>query len=177
MAIPLVPSPRCLIHYKYDFLSLACGQLVVGDVSRLEKLGVNMVHLIELGELATKHDPDQPDGTGIQTLAKRYLRQHLPKDLQSGSDWSHSSITNDQIEYVARDALVSRLLAEVLLTNQHQLKELFCPLKRAFKMVLKGFCGILEGVLLQLKFVLLVDLVWLNAGETRLLVVERHLCG
>ena len=83
---------------------------------RLEKLGVNMVHLIELGELAMKHDPDQPDGTGIQALAKRYLRQHLPKDLQSGGGWSHSSITYDQIEYAACDALVSRLLAEVLLT-------------------------------------------------------------
>ncbi len=48
---------------KLPNLVAVAGQQIVGDVSRLEKLGVTMIHLIELGELAKRHDPDQPEGT------------------------------------------------------------------------------------------------------------------
>jgi hypothetical protein len=96
---------------------IACAVQIGNDLSRLRALGVNVKRRIELMQLARLHDPDQPEGTGVQALTRRYLRMNVDKFGQSYvNDYSAENLDRHLLNYAALDARLHLKLYQAIST-------------------------------------------------------------
>jgi hypothetical protein len=112
---PRRPFPNMLKQLLHLKCIVACGSQVGGDCGQLEQIQVNIDHHLDLKQAAIQHDSEQPHGTGLQGLSRRYLQLHIDKFGQH-EDWSIRPLESggDLIKYAALDALLSRKLGEEL---------------------------------------------------------------
>lgn len=80
------------------------GIQVGGDISRLQKLGVNVSTYVDVTCLAKTLNLDNPGGYGMQRLCARHLSLGVDKHGQQAA-WS--VLTDDLLEYAALDAHLS----------------------------------------------------------------------
>jgi 3'-5' exonuclease len=95
---------------------VAVGVQIGGDLARLKRLGVEVKRRIELRQLATRHNSNQKDGTGLAALTRHYLAKNVDKSGQSHmNNYPATPLPSHLARYAALDALLSLLLVEKIL--------------------------------------------------------------
>ena len=92
---------------------IPCGRNIGLDLARLCLLGIKIKEWIELCGLALSHDSSL-ERTTLVYLCERYLNLTIDKFGQT-ADYSVSPLPPELAKYAALDALISRLVAEVIL--------------------------------------------------------------
>lgn len=110
--------PAEVTHLLQDADVVKCGVNLSGDIRRLEReQGITVQSPLELDHVALLLRCGEMGGgqLGLGSLCETILGVSLGKDMSvTLSDWEASTLSDEQIQYAADDAIASALIAEQL---------------------------------------------------------------
>ena len=135
------------------------------DVARLSKLGVDLKHWIDIRQLALQLPDNLPaSGTGLRSLAAQYLGLDVDKSLQR-ADWTTIPLPRGQIEYAAKDTLVTLKLYSTLSEMLKREGGTFATRNQSRSDVVEGATAILKHGRQQIAVVEIVSVGGVNGRQ------------